>query len=899
MFWRFGGYANISTIDSLLEKPDVTVEELLEEADLIQELKSQNSKLLEFLREETVLDRLLQYVILPKLPEDELSPENAEEELDEEDNGSSNPLNSLFGKNKRRSQSKSLKDAEDESKEERQRLKYAYVACEVLSSDVWSIAEALLENRESLRRFWHYIKRDAPLDGIQASYFTKVNESLLDKKTEEMLDFFKSVDGVVADMLRHVDCPVIMDLLLKIISLERSEGGHGTIDWLQSQDLIPLLLANLSADKDAATQTSAGDFLKAIITISANATAQDSNVIGPNELTRQLVSEECVKMLITDMLRGGNPLTVGVGIIIEVIRKNNSDYDLDNQIGPIPKSSDPIYLGTLLRQFAEHIPKFMIMIKSVGTGKKELNTAFGQKIEPLGFDRFKTCELMAELLHCSNMILLNQPGSESEVMARDAERCKLKAEGKLGAYNESSTHEFGTSVDSSGFHHARAPSFGDSPEEIKRLEVSNSTEEDFEDVAAPETLVEVKDDFDEKDTPDITVPSDSKATTKDSKDTEKSEPQEEPAEQSAADAAADLSAQLEAMTVIDAPSAPDAPLHDAPPPPVPAPLRLGQKGKDDTKMSPHPEDTPAPLFSKKPRAADAEPSEEKPAESIESEPAQIDEEKEANDFPYQPDVDSKPVVGDLLKMMFVEHRVVPTILDFFFRFPWNNFLHNVVYDVVQQVFNGQMERGYNRSLACDVFDTGRITERIMEGQVASDKAQKESKMRLGYMGHLTLIAEEVVKFTERISPESLSQLVLDKVSSPEWIHYVEHTLAETRERDNAILGGVRPDANLGPRQAVLNAVNAAQGGFGSISALANLTNTAPLTLDNGSATTESDNNRSGQGYLFSGGSLISGFSHGSSDEEDEDMEEESERRTPSFIDENDQVGELSINESDL
>jgi SIT4-associating protein SAP185/190 len=47
---------------------------------------------------------------------------------------------------------------------------------------------------------------------------------------EEMLDFFKSLDNVVPDMLQHVDCPVIMDLLLKIISLEKSEGGQGIVD---------------------------------------------------------------------------------------------------------------------------------------------------------------------------------------------------------------------------------------------------------------------------------------------------------------------------------------------------------------------------------------------------------------------------------------------------------------------------------------------------------------------------------------------------------------------------------------------------------------------------------------------------------------------------------------------
>lgn len=139
------------------------------------------------------------------------------------------------------------------------------------------------------------------------------------------------------------------------------------------------------------------------------------------------------------MLKGGNPLTVGVGIIIEVIRKNNSDYDPEIGTGPdsAPTSRDPIYLGTLLRLFASHVPQFMELIQSHGAVttsadgskreiRKELKVAFGGAIEPLGFDRFKTCELMAELLHCSNMGLLNEKGGERYVKERDRERERLK-----------------------------------------------------------------------------------------------------------------------------------------------------------------------------------------------------------------------------------------------------------------------------------------------------------------------------------------------------------------------------------------------------------------------------------------------------------------------------------------
>jgi SIT4-associating protein SAP185/190 len=192
-----------------------------------------------------------------------------------------------------------------------------------------------------------------------------------------------------------------------------------------------------------------------------------------------------------------------------------------------------------------------------------------------------------------------------------------------------------------------------------------------------------------------------------------------------------------------------------------------------------------------------------------------------------------------------------------------------------------MDRGFNRNLAFDLFLTGRVTERIIEGQLRSDEEQARNNMRLGYMGHLTLVAEEVVKFSERHPPEMLSEAVLDKVTDKIWSDYVENTLAETRERDNAILGGVRPDMAVGPRQAVLNAVNAATGFSGSQSAA--LTN-AGLNGGGGGGAAGLDSmdlggsSSSNAGFLggSGSGSLLSGFGS-SSDEEDEDMEEIQER----------------------
>ncbi|KAJ5727714.1 SIT4 phosphatase-associated protein family [Penicillium malachiteum] len=874
MFWRFGGYASISTIDTLLDKPEVTLEELLDEPEITQELKQHNTKLIEYLREDHVLKRLMHYVIAPSLVNDDDDDDDSNEK-DANDAGTGEKQDGESTQEKEEKEVDPLKnilDPEDLERVEKTRLKHAYVACEILSSETWTILETIMENPNNLRTFWGFLRRSAPLDSLQASYFTKVNETLLDKKTEEMLEFLKGLEGIVPAILQHVDNPMVMDLLLKIISLEKAEGGQGTVDWLQSQKLIPTLLSFLSPTNPASVQTSAGDFLKAIITISANATPNDQSCIGPNSLTRQLVSPECVQQLIDAMLQGGNPLTVGVGIVIEVIRKNNSDYDPENLGGldSMPTPYDPIYLGHLLRLFARHIPQFMALIQSsqhaVYDGKQlkvvdrgRLSSAWGGKIEPLGFDRFKTCELMAELLHCSNMGLLNEPGSDEYVQHRNEERERLIKDGFFNPHrDEHSGLEYNDTT--ADFANASTLDSG-SPEDVKGSHMPRAGEEEgFEDVSASGILVDEREDI--------------------SVETQKEESPDDqtalPQESSHADDTSSTTSQITPVSS-EAPSSTNV-LADKV-----GEIQLDVEKSQPTETEHEPTATDKADDVPPPDSVNEETS--KPAEQTEdssaiTEPAQepIHNDGGAEDPAeqyIQYDTDGQPVVGDYLKIQFVENKVVPTILGFFFRFPWNNFLHNVVYDVVQQVFNGPMERGYNRALAINVFEIGKITTAIVEGQKRSDEAQKTKQIRLGYMGHLTLVAEEVVKFSERHPPELLSRSVMESVLNPEWIDYVEQTLSETRERDNAILGGVRPDVSVGSRQASLGA---GQGFSSNSNALAEAglngggmgnSNFQGFDLNQGSV--------SGGAFGAGATSLLSGFASSSDDDEDEDLEDHDDR----------------------
>jgi SIT4-associating protein SAP185/190 len=501
---------------------------------------------------------------------------------------------------------------------------------------------------------------------------------------------------------------------------------------------MPILLSFLSSEHSWATQTSAGDFLKAIITISANASQNEQSCIGPNELTRQLVSQQCIEKLIADMLKGGNPLTVGVGIVIEVIRKNNSDYDPDvgAEANAIPSSRDPIYLGTLLRMFAQRVPDFMELILSpnhtIGGGdgpvtirRKELAAAFGGNIEPLGFDRFKTCELMAELLHCSNMGLLNEIGSEEFVKARDLERERLKSEGKLGI---SPNQQPGALEEDLTMKSSTQTRLG-SPDGSRKLEVQNASDDDgFEEVThAADLGDDAKDDFDEKPGEEDLLTSD-KPTPLSFLDKDDDEFVDEPLSSPRLDhielrpiepemmvqplsPTKELSQQVDSLGLEQ-----DIPMTSPPPsvdsqtddsessttdsekpttessdgsgdsPPQNEQVKVAEHEAaiveaippTDLELLPHPEDKPAPLFANKslspettetavPDTAVAEPN-----VSAESMDTTMGEAGDSSNSVMMENTDEQqqstgeeppaPVVGDFLKMQFVEHKVVPTIL---------------------------------------------------------------------------------------------------------------------------------------------------------------------------------------------------------------------------------------------
>ncbi|KAJ1975144.1 sporulation-induced protein, partial [Dimargaris xerosporica] len=378
MFFRLG-FHQPSKINQLLDQSEPRLEDFLEEEALLQEIRGECGRLLDYLCEPGVVAQLLEYVV-----------------------------GSEFGSHKPR---------------------YTYLASEVLSVEKTPFAAVVAGHPNLINQLWGYLRRPSPLGFLQASYFSRVMCAFLQQEPLRMLEYIKAQRDVVPQFLAHIETSAITDLLLKLVSLEEIPEGAGIAEWLSSEDLIAKLVDLLDPHNDPDTHSMAGQVLLDIISISqCNNIEQPS--IGTNCLVEELRSEAVVSRIIDYMLdleapNATSTLVNGVFIFIELIRRNYSDSELGPQQFkpdyPGPNLMIPVDLSELMRVISHRLGQFKHLLIHPRHLATIHNPAF-DKSPPLGFERLRVCELFAELLHCSGMYKLNvSPAQTAEPAAGPAE----------------------------------------------------------------------------------------------------------------------------------------------------------------------------------------------------------------------------------------------------------------------------------------------------------------------------------------------------------------------------------------------------------------------------------------------------------------------------------------------
>uniref|UniRef100_A0A8D0B9T6 Protein phosphatase 6 regulatory subunit 1 n=1 Tax=Salvator merianae TaxID=96440 RepID=A0A8D0B9T6_SALMN len=377
MFWKFDLHTT-SHIDTLLERGNVTLFELLDEEDVLQECKVVNRKLVDFLVQPEHMEALVTCVT-------------------EEPPG---------------------------DVDERVRYKYPSVSCEILTSDVTQINDALGEDESLLRRLYSFLQTGGILNPLLASFFSKVMGILINRKTDQIVAFLRKKDDFVNLLLCHIGTSAIMDLLLRLLTcVEQPQLRQDVFNWLNEEKIVQRLIGMIHPSKDDNQHSNASQSLCDIIRLSREQMIQIQDSPEPDQLLATLEKQETIEQLLSNMLDGERSESVivnGFQVLLTLLepRRPRTDMggmggfycNLEGQMemtGPnCEVASSQASLGTLLaiKQRLRELHQLLLDPPK----KESLQTTWGILDPPLGNTRLHVVKLLASSLGTNNAALRDE-----------------------------------------------------------------------------------------------------------------------------------------------------------------------------------------------------------------------------------------------------------------------------------------------------------------------------------------------------------------------------------------------------------------------------------------------------------------------------------------------------------
>ncbi|XP_061084990.1 serine/threonine-protein phosphatase 6 regulatory subunit 2-like isoform X1 [Conger conger] len=357
MFWKFDLHTS-SHIDKLLDKDDVTLRELMEEEDVLQECKAQNRRLLLFLSQEHCMRELVHLVIREP-------PEDVEEEF---------------------------------------RFKFPNVACELLTSDASQINDKLGGDETLLETLYSFLEQEPPLNPLLASFFSKTVGNLIARKTEQVIAFLRKKDGFIGLVLKHMDTSAMMDLILRLIScVEPAPLRQEVLVWLNEERLTQRLVELNRAGHDEERQSNAAQTLCDMIRLSRDQALQYQETPELDPLLAVLESPETVEELLKTMFEGEKNescILNGTQVLLTLLETRRPGVEgLMDLCSQGFERSYTVNSG-VLRGIQPHLKDFHQVLLDPPK-KSAILTTIGVLEEPLGNARLHIARLVASLLQSS------------------------------------------------------------------------------------------------------------------------------------------------------------------------------------------------------------------------------------------------------------------------------------------------------------------------------------------------------------------------------------------------------------------------------------------------------------------------------------------------------------------
>ncbi|CAN6336605.1 unnamed protein product [Urochloa humidicola] len=365
MFWRMTGLSAASPVDTILDKENFTLEELLDEDEIIQECKALNTRLINFLRDKAQVEQLLCYIV-EEVPEDS---------------------------------------------EKKRSFKFPFIACEIFTCEIDIILRTLVEDVELMDLLFSFVKPDHPHSTLLAGYFSKVVICLMLRKTAPLMNYVQEHPDIVVQLVDLIGITSIMEVLMRLIGADETIYSNfaDTLQWLENTDVLEMIVDKFSSSDSPEVHANAAEILSAVTRC------------APPALAAKICSPSFVGRLFRHALEESRPKSVlvhSLSVCISLLdpkRLASASYQAfrSNLSHGTLVTASPETVDGMLESLGD-----LLKLLDITSSENVLPTTYGCLRPPLGKHRLKIVEFISVLLTIGSEI------AEKELISQSAiKRC--------------------------------------------------------------------------------------------------------------------------------------------------------------------------------------------------------------------------------------------------------------------------------------------------------------------------------------------------------------------------------------------------------------------------------------------------------------------------------------------
>ncbi|XP_055836078.1 uncharacterized protein LOC129904544 isoform X3 [Solanum dulcamara] len=352
MFWKLPVLSSCSPVEAVLDKENFTLEELLDEEEIIQECKALNSRLINFLRERTQVEQLLHYIV----------------------------------------------EEPSEDADSKRTFKFPFIACEIFTCEIDVILKTLVDDEELMNLLFSFLEPIRPHSALLAGYFSKVVICLMVRKTAALMNYVQAHHNVFQQMVDLIGITSIMEVLVRLVGADDHmyPTTMDVMQWLTESNLLEMIVDKLSPSSSPEVHANAAESLCAITRNT------------PSPLATKLSSPSFVARIFGHALEDSHSkssLVHSLSVCISLLDPKRSIpssmmYSFRNQqIYESPVHVNPDTINAMLPKLSG-----LLELLNVSSDEKVLPTTYGELRPPLGKHRLKIVEFISVLLKTGNAV---------------------------------------------------------------------------------------------------------------------------------------------------------------------------------------------------------------------------------------------------------------------------------------------------------------------------------------------------------------------------------------------------------------------------------------------------------------------------------------------------------------